>query len=115
MVNIFDDLAGVGLPVYQQGAAPQTKDLPDEFLTVWEDPSEDILHADNKAQQLRQTWTLIFYTRNKANIYSGLRSVIDFLKAKNYIINGQGGDVSGSWENYDARGVDVVKIVDMEV
>lgn len=113
MVNIFDDLAGVGLPVYQQGTAPKKLDA--EFLTVWEDPSDDILHADNKPQQLRQTWTLIFYTKNKQNIYSGLLSVIKFLKAKNYIINGRGGDYAGSWEGYDARSVDVEKIVDLEV
>lgn len=112
MVNIFDDLAGVGFPAYQQGTAPAT--LPDTFVTVWEDPSSDILHADNKPRQLRQEWTLIFYTKNTTQIYSGLLSVISFLKEKNYTINGQGYDTAGAWEGYDARAVDVVKIQDLE-
>lgn len=113
MVNIFDDLADVGFPTYQQGTAPAT--LPDTFVTVWEDPSSDILHADNKPRQLRQEWTLIFYTKDTKQIYSGSLSVINFLKSKGYKINGQGYDAAADWEGYDARAVDVVKIQDLEV
>lgn len=113
MVNIFDDLAGVGFPVYQQGTAPAA--LPDAFVTVWEDDSSDILHGDNKPRQLRQDWTLVFYTKDTKEIYSGLTSVIKFLKTKGYTINGQGYDFSGAWEGYDARAVDVIKISDLEV
>lgn len=112
MVNIFDDLAGVGFPAYQQGSAPAS--LPVEFVTVWEDPSSDILHADNKPRQLRQEWTLIYYTQNAEKIFSGLLSVKNFLKTKGYTINGNGYDVGGAWEGYAARGLDVVKIQDLE-
>lgn len=112
MVNIFDDLAGVGFPVYQQGTAPHT--LPVEFVTVWENPSDDILHADNKPRQLRREWTLIFYTKNTENIFSGALAVKSFLKSKGYIINGNGYDAGGAWEGYDARGLDVVKVEELE-
>lgn len=113
MVNIFDDLAGVGFPVYQQGTAPAA--LPDSFFTVWEDYSSDRAHGDNKPRQLEQGWTLIFYTKDKNLIYSGLVAAIKHLKTKGYTIDGQGSDFSGAWEGYDARAVDVVKISDLEV
>lgn len=112
MVNIFNDLAGVGFPAYQQGTAPAT--LPDTFVTVWEDLSSDILHADNKPRQLRREWTLIFYTKNTEIIFDGLLSVKSFLKTKGYTINGNGYDVGGAWEGYDARGLDVVKLEYLE-
>ena len=112
MVDIFADLELGGFAAYQQGTAP--KELTDEFVTVWEDYSGDILHADNKPRQLQREWTLIFYTKNTARIYSGLISVIDFLKTKGYIISGKGYDASGAFEGYDARAVDVVKIEDLE-
>lgn len=112
MVNIFNDLQGGGFLAYQQGTAPET--LPAEFVTVWEDPSVDILHADNKPVQLRREWTLIFYTKNTENIFSGLLAVKSFLKSKGYTINGNGYDVGGAWEGYDARGLDVVKLENLE-
>lgn len=113
MVNIFDDLRDGGFAAYQQGTAPQT--LPAEFVTVWEDYSGDILHGDNKPRQLRREWTLIFYTSDAKNIFSGLISVKNYLKTKGYIINGYGYDVGGAWEGYDARGLDVVILEDLEV
>lgn len=113
MVDIFADLAGVGFPVYQQGTAP--KALPETFVTVWNDYSDDILHADNKARQCRHDWTVIFYTKDTTQIYSGLQSVINTLKKSGYSISGQGHDTSGAWEGYDARAVDVSKIENLEV
>ncbi len=113
MVDIFADLERGGFIVYQQGTAPAT--LPDEFVTLWEDDSADILHGDNKSRQLRREWTLIFYTKNTEKIYSGLLAVINYLKSKGYIINGKGHDTAGVWEGYDARAVDVVNVEDLEV
>lgn len=112
MVNIFADLELGGFTAYQQGTAPQT--LPAEFFTVTENTSEDILHGDNKPRQLRREWTLIYYTKDKTTIFSGLLSAKSFLRTKGYMINGIGYDVGGAWEGYDARAVDVVKIEDLE-
>lgn len=114
MVDIFADLAGVGFPVYQQGAAPDGVELPATFATVWQDSSDDILHADNKAIQCRHEWTVICYTNDKQKIYSGLQAVINALKKRGYLISGQGYDASGAWQGYDARAVDVVKIEELE-
>ena len=114
MVDIYTDAAAAGFSVYQQGAAPK-KDLPASFVTVWNDNSEDILHADNKSVQCRYDWTLTFYTKDKTKIFDGLQSVIDALKLRGYSINGRGYDVAGTWEGYDARAVDVMKIENLEV
>ena len=35
MVNIYEDLASLNIPVYAEGAAPQ--ELPSEYYTVTED------------------------------------------------------------------------------
>lgn len=112
MVDIYTDAAAAGFPVYQQGTAPA--ELPESFVTVWQDSSDDILHADNKAVECRHEWTLIFYTQDKTKIFSGLKAVINALKGRGYLISGQGYDASGAWESYDARAVDVVKIENLE-
>ncbi len=112
MVDIIADLEGAGFSAYQQGTAPAQ--LPETFVTVWQDDSDDILHADNKAVQCRHDWTLIFYTKDKTQIFSGLQAVINALKKRGYLISGRGYDVSGSWEGYDARAVDVIKIENLE-
>ena len=112
MVDIYTDAAAAGFPVYQQGTAPAT--LPEDFVTVWEDYSDDILHADNKPVQCRHEWTLVFYTTHTNKIFSGLQAVIDALKKRGYSISGQGYDAAGAWQGYDARAVDVVKIENLE-
>lgn len=113
MVNIYTDAAAAGFPVYQQGTAPA--ELPETFVTVWQDYSGDILHADNKPLQCRHEWTLVFYTKDTKQIFSGLQAVINALKKRGYSISGQGYDISGAFEGYDARAVDVVKIENLEV
>ena len=113
MVDIYTDAGAAGFRVYQQGTAP--KDLPAEFVTVWEEPSDDILFADNKPKQCRYEWSLVFYTTDKTKIFSGLQAVIKALKKRGYSISGQGYDASGAFEGYDARAVDVVYIEDLEV
>lgn len=113
MVDIYADAATAGFPVYQQGTAPKT--LPETFVTIWQDYSEDILSADNAPHTCRHEWTLILYTKNTKAIYSDMQAVINALKKRGYLISGQGYDASGSWEGYDARAVDVVKIENLEV
>lgn len=112
MVNIYTDAAAAGFPVYQQGTAPA--ELPETFVTVWQDFSGDILHGDNKPTQCRHEWSLVFYTSEKTKIYSGLQAVISALKKRGYLISGQGYDASGAFEGYDARALDVVKIEELE-
>lgn len=113
MVDIYTDVAAAGFPAYQQGAAP--KDLPEEFVTVWEDYSGGNSYGDNKPHECRHEWSLIFYTTKTENIFNGLKTVIDALKKRGYLIDGQGHDASGTFEGYDARAVDVVFIEDLEV
>lgn len=112
MVDISADLKAEGIAAYQQGTAP--RDLPETFVTVWEYPSENITHGDNKPTQCRREWEIVFYTTDAAQIYSGLEAVIKALKKRGYATIGQGGDASGTWEGYNARAVDVVKIENLE-
>lgn len=111
MVDIYADLAADGVAAYQQGTAPAN--LPEQFVTVWEYPSGDILHGDNKPKQCRREWELVFYTKDTRQIFSGMQAVINALKKRGYLISGNGGDATG-WEGYDARAVDVVKIENLE-
>lgn len=113
MVDIYTDAAAAGFSVYQQGTAP--RELPESFVTVWQDDSGGNLYADNKATEDRHEWTVIFYTKDKTQIFSGLKAVINALTKRGYLISGQGYDVAGSWEGYDARAVDAVFIEDLEV
>lgn len=108
MIDIYSDLAGLKLPVYQQGTAPEK--LPKSFYTVWEDYSADNLNGDNRVKEIRHEWTLIYYTKDFATIYSGMQSAIDTLKAKGYIISGAGYDFNGTYGEWNARAVDVKKI-----
>lgn len=112
MVDIYADAETAGFPVYQQGTAP--KELDEAFVTVWHDYSGDILHADNKPRECRHEWTVMFYTKDKTQIYNGLQAVINALKKRGYLISGQGYDAAGAWEGYDARAVDVIKIENLE-
>jgi hypothetical protein len=112
MVDIYTDAGVAGFPVYQQGTAPAQ--LAETFVTIWQDYSGDILHGDNKPTQCRHEWSLIFYTTDKTQIFSGMQAVINALKKRGYKISGQGYDASGAFEGYDARAVDVVYIEDLE-
>ena len=108
MINIYNDLAGLNLPVYQQGTAPEK--LPDSFFTVWEDYSADNLNGDNAVIQIRHEWTLIYYTKDYSTVFSGLQGAIDLLKSKGYVLTGAGYDFNGNYGAWQARAVDVKKI-----
>lgn len=108
MIDINSDLAALGLPVYTQGTAPEK--LPTSFYTTWEDYSADNLHGDNAVKQIRHEWTLIYYTKQYNTVFTGLQAAINALKAKGYIITGAGYDFNGSYGEWQARAVDVIKI-----
>lgn len=112
MINIYNDLAELNLPVYQQGTAPQ--ELPQSFYTVWEDSSEDAVNASNATHEILHEWTLIYYTTNYATVYTGLQAAIQALKRKGYIISGAGYDFNGNYDKWQARAVDVKKIEYLE-
>lgn len=108
MIDIYSDLAPLGLPVYTQGTAPAA--LPTSFYTVWEDYSADNLHGDNAVKQIRHEWTLIYYTKQFKTVFTGLQAAINALKAKGYTITGAGYDFNGNYGEWQARAVDVIKI-----
>lgn len=108
MVNIFDDLAQLNIPVYAEGAAPQ--DLPNEYYTVTEDYTSDLVNADNQTQQVLYEFTLKWYTKDATRLYTGLQQAITLLKSKNYIIGGVGFWNRSYKETWFSRQVDIEKI-----
>lgn len=108
MINIYEDLAELGLPVYQQGSAPET--LPDSFYTVWNNSTGDSINADNEAKSYKYEWTLIYYTKNYSTIFSGIIAAKELLKSKGYISSGVGYDLGGNYKEWAARAIDLIKI-----
>lgn len=88
MVNIFNDLSSLGIPVYAEGDAPAN--LPDEYFTINEDYSTDNLSADNEPKEYRYEFSLKYYTINAETLYTGLIDALTLLRRQGYIVSGQG-------------------------
>ena len=112
MVNIFDDLASLNIPVYAEGAAPT--ELPNEYYTVSEDYTSDNLSADNEPQEYLYEFTLKWYTQDATRLYTGLNNAITLLKSLGYIISGVGYSNMTYKDTWFSRQVDVEKIEYLE-
>lgn len=113
MVNILDDLilnddSGNPIPVYIEGDAPET--LPDEYFTVSEDYTSDLISADNKAYAILYEFTLKYYTINAQTLSSRMIQALTLLKSKKYITTGVGYG-NGTYEKkWFSKQADVEKI-----
>lgn len=108
MVDLIADLKELNISTYIEGDAPET--LPDEYFTVSEDATSDNLNADNETKEILYEFTLKWYTKDSENVFNGLKTAINLLKKKNYIISGVGfhsPTYQGTWYS---RAVDVSKI-----
>ena len=112
MVNIFEDLAELNIPVYAEGDAPAT--LPDEYYTVSEDATSDNLNADNQPLQYLYEFNLKYYTTNAETLYSGLINAMQLLKSKGYIVTGVGYRNSTYQDKWFSRQADIDKIEYLE-
>lgn len=108
MINIFDDLNELGIPVYEEGNAPS--ELPNEYFTISEDYTSDNLSADNETKQILYEWTLKYYTKDANTIYSGLLSAMTLLKRKGYITTGVGYYNNTYKNTWFSRQADIKKI-----
>ena len=108
MVNIYDDLAQLNIPVYAEGAAPQ--ELPSEYFTVTEDYTSTNLSADNEAQEYLYEFTLKWYTQDATRLYTGLQAAITQLISKGYDIEGVGYKNPTYQNTWLSRAVDVEKL-----
>ena len=98
------------IPVYIEGDAPPVEDLPQEYFTVSEDYTGNAVSADNKAKAHLYEFTLKWYTKDAAKLYSGLQEAIKQLVSKGYDVEGIGyhnGTYNNTWYS---RMVDVEKI-----
>lgn len=108
MILIFEDLAELNIPVYAEGDAPET--LPDEYFTYSEDYTSDHLSADNAPKEYLYEFTLTYYTKNAATLYSGLLSAMNLLRSKGYIVSGVGYNYEAYRDTWFARRADIKKI-----
>lgn len=108
MVNIYEDLAELNIPIYEQGNAPE--DLPDEYFTFSEDYSSDHLSADNTTKEILYEFTLKYYTKNAETIYSRLIEALTLLKSKGYITTGNGYRNETYHNTWFSRQADIKKI-----
>ena len=108
MINIFDDLAELGLPIYEEGNAPES--LPDEYYTITEDYTSDNLSADNETKEILYEFTIKWYTKHANNVYSGITNALNLLKTKGYIKTGVGYYNNAYKNTWFSRMADVKKI-----
>lgn len=114
MIDIFNDLneSTVGRKVWEQGTAPA--ELPESFYTVINDAADDNLNADNKETEIVWEWTIIFYTKDAALLYSGIEEIKKLLKSRGYNVRGFGYDFNGKYDQWEARAIDAKKIEYLE-
>ncbi len=108
MVKIYEDLAELNIPVFEQGNAPET--LPDEYFTFSEDYSSDHLSADNTTKEILYEFTLRYYTKNAETLYSRMIEALQLLKSKGYITTGVGYRCETYHETWFGRQADIKKI-----
>lgn len=108
MVNIYEDLKELNVPVYTEGDAPEK--LPKEYYTITEGDTDDNLNADNEALEHLYEFTLKWYTDDANNVYTGLNEAITLLKSKGYLIGGTGYRNPTYKNTWYSRAVDVDKI-----
>lgn len=112
MINIYDDLSELNIPVYAEGAAPT--ELPSEYYTVSEDYTSTNLSADNEAQEYLYEFTIKWYTQDATKLYTGLNNAITLLKSKGYIVSGVGYSNLTYKDTWFSRQVDAEKIEYLE-
>ena len=108
MVNIFNDLSSLNIPVYAEGDAPE--ELPNEYFTINEDYSSDHVSADNQPKEILYEFTLKYYTKNAETLYSRLIEALQLLKSKNYITTGVGYANGTNRDMWFSRQADIKKI-----
>ncbi len=108
MINIYEDLIELGLPVYEEGNAPA--ELPNSYYTFSEDYTSDNLSADNEAKETLYEFTIKYYTKDANTIYSGMLNALSLLKAKGYITTGVGYFNNTYKNTWFSRRADVKKI-----
>lgn len=119
MIRLDQDLIifnadGEKIPVYIEGDAPPMETLPREYFTVSEDATTNEVVADNKVVAYLFEFTLKYYTADASTLYTRLIEAIDYLKSKNYDVDGIGYR-NGTYNNiWYSRAVDVEKIENLE-
>ena len=91
---------------YRQGSAP--KELPNLFITFWENESRDLKHYDNEPISTVHNFDINVYGTKISEVYNTLEICIELLKNKGFIISGKGHDIPSDNSNYRSRGIEVI-------
>ena len=108
MIDIYTDLEEFGLDVWQQGNVPEN--MPDSYITIWNDYSVDNLNSDNRTNTIEYQFTVIYYTKDWDNIHSNFEDIVNLLKTKKYIASGMGFDIDSGIDEYMAKCIEVRKL-----
>lgn len=108
MINIYEDLQDLNIPVYTEGDAPST--LPNEYFTISEDSTSDNVSADNEPVSYLYEFSLKYYTTDATSLYTGLIKAMQLLKQKGYITSGVGYHNSTYHDKWFSRQADIKKI-----
>jgi len=108
MIDISKDLEETGFDVWEQGSVP--KNMPDSYITFWENTTFDNLNADNQTLEIVYPFTVIYYTTEWDSINPVFENIVSLLKSKNYIASGMGFPIDSGIDKYKARCIEVQKI-----
>ena len=89
---------------YRQGSAPN--ELPNLFITFWENESNDSRHYDNEPIATIHNFDINVYGKKIGDVYDTLDECIDLLKGVGFLITGRGHDVPSDNINYRSRGIE---------
>lgn len=106
MVDILIEiLETFGYDVFKQGSLTEDDPYPDSFFTFWNNDSYDGNHYDNDALHFIWNFDVMFYSVDPALVNSILSEVRKRLRARGFIVSGQGFDVASDEPTHTGRGI----------
>ena len=113
MIDVSKDLDEIYLEFdidnWEQGSVPKDN-MPDSYITFWEEPSFDNLNVDNRTKEIVYPFTIIYYTKEWDTLSDIFENIVSLLKSKNYIVDGMGFPIDSGIDGYKARCIEVQKI-----
>lgn len=112
MIDVSKDLdelnLALGIDYWEQGSVPA--DMPDSYITFWENPSFDRLNADNQTKEIVYPFTIIYYTKKWDTLGEVFEKIVSLLKSNKYIVSGMGFPIDSGIYEYKARCIEIQKI-----
>lgn len=105
---LIESLESLGYPVIRQGSMGPDDEYPENFFTFWNNDSRDGSHYDDDDVSTIYDYDVNFYSVEPDHVYAQLRKAKKLLKAKRFIISGDGYDVASDEDTHTGRGMNVL-------